>query len=100
MPNPEGEQPDMHANHLEPTALPARVEDDTHRVLVSKTDSGVLFVRARKGEQPLFSVAGHEIDSVQVLLHSQQQALAIPPQESIQPQDQARPLASLDTPAH
>jgi hypothetical protein len=97
MPNPEGEQPDMHANHLEPTALPARVEDDTHRVLVSKNDSGVLFVRVSKGEQPIFSAAVDETDSVQVLFHSQQQAQPIPLPETEPSQEQATPLASQDT---
>lgn len=99
MTSPDREQPSSHINHLEPTALPARVEDDTHRVLVSKNESGVLFVSISKGEQPIFSAAVDETDSVQVFFHSQQQAQPIPLPETEPSQEQVTPPALQDTPA-
>ena len=56
MPNPEN-TPEIHASYIEPTSLPAKVEDDRNTVLVNRNESGVLFVRALHGEQSLVSVA-------------------------------------------
>lgn len=56
MPNPEN-KPEIHASYLEPTDMPAKVQDDTNTVLVNRSESNVLFVRALHGEQSLVSIA-------------------------------------------
>jgi hypothetical protein len=56
MTNPE-KKANWQITNSEPTPLPARVEDDTHQVLVQKNESGTLFVRVAQGEQMIFTAA-------------------------------------------
>ena len=66
MPNPEN-KPEIHASYLEPTHMPAKVEDETNTVLVNRNESNVLFVRALHGEQSLVSVAVSPDNDVHVV---------------------------------
>lgn len=56
MPSPEN-KPEIHASYLEPTAPPAKVKDEGNTVLVNRSESNVLFVRALQGDQSVVSIA-------------------------------------------
>lgn len=65
MASPEN-KPEIHASYLEPTDMPAKVEDDTNTVYVNRSESNVLFVRALHGEQSIVSIAITPDNDVQV----------------------------------
>lgn len=62
-----GKKPDIHSTHIEPTDMPARVEDENHQVWVHKNESGVLFVRVAKQEQLVFSASVSAQNEVNML---------------------------------
>jgi hypothetical protein len=57
MPGPEQKPELIHADEIEPTELPVRVDDGKDTVIVHKNNSGTIFMRYWHEEQSVVSVA-------------------------------------------